>query len=62
MIADRYTITEEQLTRFTKSITVVDHKTNKTYRATKDGLCFSAATGKDIDMVKKVLQLKLEGK
>lgn len=62
LVGNRYSITKVKLDRFRTEITVVDHKRNKTYQATKDGLCFGAATHSDIWHVKQALQLEAEGK
>lgn len=62
LLADRYSMEKVQLDRFRTRITVVDHKKGKTYSATKDGLCFGAATESDIWYVKKALRLEAEGK
>lgn len=62
LIANRYSIQRTKISRFETKIKVTDHKKNKTYEATKDGLSFGAATSADIWYVKQALQLEAEGK
>lgn len=62
LIANRYSIERTKISRFETRIKVTDHKKNKTYEATKDGLSFGAATSADIWYVKQALQLEAEGK
>lgn len=62
LVGGRYSIVKTKVSRFETIIEVTDHKKNKTYRATKDGLSFGAATSADIWYVKQALQLEAEGK
>ena len=62
LVGGRYSIVKTKVSRFETKIKVTDHKKNKTYEATKDGLSFGAATSADIWYVKQALQLEAEGK
>lgn len=62
LVGGRYSIVKTKISRFETRIKVTDHKNNKTYEATKDGLSFGAKTSADIWYVKQALQLEAEGK
>lgn len=60
LVEGRYSVVKTNDSRFENIIKVTDHKKNKTYEATKDGLSFRAKTAADMGYVNQAPQLEAE--